>query len=149
MAAKKKAASKKKSAAKRDVALEPTQPAKVLMRELAKLKRSIDDKEAQVRALKEKEDATRTKLERLLTNAGATSIRTPAGRFSLGSREVAEVLDPIKFFAYVARNKAWGLLQRKTSTTAVKERIAETNRPIPGVRLTKVPTRGTFTPAKN
>ena len=42
------------------------------------------------------------------------------------------VVDWEKFYAYVARTKAWMLLQKRVGSTAIKERWAD-NKEIPGV----------------
>jgi len=65
--------------------------------------------------------------DELMTSAGGK-----IGKVNITKPKVPNVVSWDKFYKYVARNKAFDMLQRKVSTTAWKERLAQ-GKKVPGI----------------
>ena len=98
------------------------------------LQHLIDDIEADEKALK-------ASIVEKLTAKGMSGVAGSVCRVELTEKQVAKVSDWSKFYAYIAKNKAWELLQKRPSEAAVAERWAA-GKAVPGVDAISVPFLG-------
>ncbi len=75
-----------------------------------------------VDALEEKEKALREHIINTLPKSEATGAAGKLARVTVVTKEVPQVKDWKKFYAYVKKNNAWDLMQRRLSAAAVTER---------------------------
>jgi hypothetical protein len=83
-------------------------------------------------ALKKTSDEQRDKVLRLLQAAGIDQARGELGTVSVNRRDVPQVDDWASVYDWVIRHKAPEIFQRRLSTEAWSERVAN-GKPIPGV----------------
>lgn len=98
------------------------------------------------KALGEKEQILRDHLQH---NLGKSKLDGARGKFAavgLKTQIVADVTDWDKFYAYIAKNKAWECLQKRPGITALRERW-DAGKEIPGVSSKEI-TVLTVTPVK-
>ena len=125
-----------------------TTDVKRVMRAIRRLHDQREGLQAKIASLNTKEEELRDQLNDFLTKTKSRSVKTDLGTFSRTYATVAKVEDPIAFFTFAVKNKAWGLLRAQTSAIAVQERESTTGKKVPGVTVTKIPTGGRFTPSK-
>ena len=104
---------------------------------LARLKIKLDKEEEKYREVKSEYEDQRTKVLGLMNKEHVESIKTNKGVASVYTTTMVELTDPNKFFNYVARNRAFDLLQRRINTKAWKERI-EAGKRVPGTEPKRV-----------
>ena len=104
---------------------------------LARLKVKLEKEEAKYREVKSEYEDQRTKVLGLMNKEHVESIKTNKGIASIYTTTTVELTDPNKFFNYVARNRAFDLLQRRINTKAWKERI-EAGKRVPGTEPKRV-----------
>lgn len=85
-----------------------------------------------VDALEEKEKALREHIINTLPKSEATGAAGKLARVTVVTKDVPQVKDWEKFYAYVKRHNAWDLMQRRLATAAVTERW-EAGKEVPGV----------------
>lgn len=88
--------------------------------------------EAQIRSVKEKEDALEMHLMANFDKAGLDGAKGKSAVASIKRTTVADVTDWDAFYKYISRNKAWDLLQRRASITALRARWDD-KKVVPGV----------------
>lgn len=76
----------------------------------------------EVNALKELESAVEAHLIKELPRSDASGIAGKLCKAQVTSKVVPQVKDWDAFFAYVAKKKAWGLVQKRCSADAIEER---------------------------
>lgn len=95
--------------------------------------------EAVVSGIKEKESAVEAHLMNNFDRSGLNGAKGKHGLATLKSSTVADVTDWPAFYAYIQRNKAWDLLQKRPAITAIRERW-DANKEIPGVAPKEITT---------
>ena len=75
-------------------------------------------------ALEAKEQALRAQLIATLPKFGASGVAGRVARAQLETKQIVVVDNWLKFYAGVARTKAWDLLQRRVNVEAVQARWA-------------------------
>lgn len=85
-----------------------------------------------VDAIKEEEHRITEHVINTLPKSEATGIAGKTARVAVKTKEVPQVTDWVAFYAYVAKNKAFDLLQKRVSDKAVTERW-ENKKQVPGV----------------
>lgn len=104
-----------------------------------KLRAAIDDlKEQHKAALAPWEQAiakVEADLDRLVREAGASSIRTKLGTVVLSTRYTATLQDPDAFMKFVVDNKAFDMIDRRANATAVRAYVEEHSALPPGCNL--------------
>lgn len=88
----------------------------------------------QVEVLEENEKALKDHIIQTLPKSNASGISGKVARVSVYSEDIPQVEDWDAFYAFVKKNDAFELLQRRVATTAVTERL-EANQKIPGVKI--------------
>lgn len=86
----------------------------------------------QVTECEEHESALKEHLINTLPKSKAEGITGKLARATIGRKVVPTVKDWTKFYQYIAKNKAWELLQRRVGEKAVMERW-EAGKTVPGV----------------
>lgn len=76
----------------------------------------------EVDKLQETESELKASLMAALSSAGAMGVAGKAGRVTLVTKEEPTVRDWQAFYAYIVRNDAFDLLQKRLSAPAVRER---------------------------
>jgi hypothetical protein len=99
---------------------------------LYKLKAMKAEAQAKVDALDEERKAIEAHLINALPKDESTGVQGKVARVSLIIKDVPQVEDWAKVWAYVARTKSWDLLQKRVSSTAVDARWEE-GKKIPGI----------------
>jgi hypothetical protein len=92
-----------------------------------------------VDALEEEEKALREHIINTLPKSEATGAAGKLARVTVITKEVPQVKDWDKFYAYVKKNNAWDLMQRRLSAAAVTERW-EAGKEVAGVEPFKAVT---------
>ncbi|MBS0454027.1 MAG: hypothetical protein JSS14_22215 [Proteobacteria bacterium] len=75
--------------------------------------------------------------ERLMKNMSEQGVEKSTGSkasVSITESIVADVTDWDKFYAYIGKNKAWQLLQRRVSDPAWRELAKDGDKPLPGTQ---------------
>ena len=90
-----------------------------------------------VDAMEEQEHAMEKHCLELLDKAGIESARGKLGTITRSPSTQVNVVDWPKFQAYIIKNKAWELMQKRTSITAIRERW-DNKQVIPGVESVPV-----------
>jgi len=85
-----------------------------------------------VDALEEEEKALREHIINTLPKSEATGAAGQVARVTVVTKDIPQVKDWEKFYAYVKRHNAWDLMQRRLAATAVTERW-EAGKEVPGV----------------
>lgn len=128
-------ATAKKKAAKKSVGSVPT------LDEQLKALIKIDDQMAALAAKTKVLQAEYDLVERaLLENMQAQSLESIKGQNGtafIATREVAGIEDYDAFMAYVIKNKATDLVQRRVALRAYQDRV-EAGERVPGIKLTKL-----------
>lgn len=88
--------------------------------------------EAVVNGIKEKEAAVEAHLMNNFDKSGLDGAKGKLGLATLKHSTVADVTDWPAFYGYIQKNKAWDLLQKRPSITAIRERW-DANKEIPGI----------------
>lgn len=99
------------------------------------------DIQKKVDELKALESELTTHLINILPKSDASGVAGKLCRVTVVKKDVPQVKDWPKLYAYVSKNKAFDLLQRRLSDAAVKERW-DANKKIPGVDHFTVVTLG-------
>lgn len=84
------------------------------------------------KALSEKEQILRDHLQNNFDKSGLGGAKGKLAAVSLKTQTVADVQDWDKFYAYIAKNKAWECLQKRPGITALRERW-DAGKEVPGV----------------
>ena len=84
------------------------------------------------------EAALKEKIIQELPRSEASGVAGKLARVSVSLKEIPQVKDWPKFYAYVSKHKCYELLQRRLSDAAIKERL-EAGEKLPGVELFKTP----------
>lgn len=71
-------------------------------------------------------------LQNMLPTLGLSGAKGNVGQVSKEPREWADVVDWDLYFKYIAKNKAWELVQKRAGITALRE-IWESGKIVPGV----------------
>lgn len=95
--------------------------------------------EAVAAEIKEKESAVEAHLMNNFDKSGLDGAKGKFGLATLKHSTVADVTDWPTFYAYIQKNKAWDLLQKRPSITAIRERW-NANKDIPGVKPKEIVT---------
>lgn len=110
-----------------------------LIDELGDLNAEITAQNKKVKDL----NATKKELsEKLMAAMGEQGLSKSGGKkftASINDEEVAQVTDWDKFHAYIGRNKAYHLLQKRVSGPAMRELWQMRTRPVPGVDKVTLP----------
>lgn len=85
-----------------------------------------------VNEIKEKEAAVEAHLMNNFDKSGLDGAKGKYGLATIKHSTVADVTDWPAFYAYIQKNKAWELLQKRPAITAIRERW-NANKAIPGV----------------
>jgi hypothetical protein len=107
----------------------------------AAAKRDWEATDAQFKDLMEKIEG---KLQAILDETGASSMRTDHGTFFKTYTTSARVADFDALLSYIQEHDEWGLLERRVSKTRVVELMSEradgtfVNAPPPGVDFTRI-----------
>lgn len=88
-------------------------------------------------ALEENEKALKEELKEALLKAKVQGVRGKVGRADLKDKDIFMVEDEDKFHAYIKKNNAWDLLQKKLVESAVAARFDD-KKPIPGVKKDRI-----------
>lgn len=92
-----------------------------------------------VEAMEKDEQALKEHIIKTLPKSEASGVAGKTARVTVVSKEVPQVKDWPKFYAYVKKHDAFELLQRRLSKEAVEERLEE-EKTIPGVEMFVTPT---------
>lgn len=84
------------------------------------------------KALSEKEQILRDYLQNNFDKSGLGGAKGKYATVSLKTQTVADVQDWDKFYAYIAKHKAWECLQKRPGITALRERW-DAGKEVPGV----------------
>lgn len=95
--------------------------------------------EAQAKTISEQETAVRDHLMRNFKSADLEGAKGKSATCVIKRSIVAEVEDWDKYYAYIGRTKAWDLLQRRPSITALRERW-DAGKVVPGVSSKEIET---------
>jgi len=106
---------------------------------LFNLREQRKEVEAQVKKIKEQEDALEAHLMSNFDKAGLDGAKGKFATAALKRSTVADVTDWDKYYAYIAKNKAWDLLQRRASITALRARWDD-KKVVPGVEPKEIVT---------
>ncbi len=90
-----------------------------------------------VNEIKEKEAAVEAHLMNNFDKSGLDGAKGKYGLATLKRSTVADVTDWPAFYAYIQKNKAWELLQKRPAITAIRERW-DANKVIPGLEPKEV-----------
>lgn len=90
-----------------------------------------------VNEIKEKEAAVEAHLMNNFDKSGLDGAKGKYGLTTLKRSTVADVTDWPAFYAYIQKNKAWELLQKRPAITAIRERW-DANKVIPGLEPKEV-----------
>ena len=85
-----------------------------------------------VDALEEEEKALREHIINTLPKSEATGAAGKLARVTVVTKDIPQVKDWEKFYAYVKKNNEWDLMQRRLAATAVTERWGA-GKEVPGV----------------
>ena len=88
----------------------------------------------QVEVLEENEKALKDHIIQTLPKSNASGVAGKVARVSVYSEDIPQVEDWDAFYAFVKKNDAFELLQRRVATMAVTERL-EAKQKIPGVKI--------------
>lgn len=92
-----------------------------------------------VEAMEKEESALKEHIIQTLPKSEASGVAGKVARVTVIKKEVPQVKDWDKFYAYVKKHDAFELLQRRLAVSAVEERI-EDEQQIPGVEMFVAPT---------
>ena len=112
---------------------------------LYKQQQKIDEVTKEINKLEDKKSKLKGKYKEMETalladmnkNEGLTAAAGKLAKVSITRQIVPKVDDWNKFYNYIARNRAFDLLQRRVSITAFKERL-EANKKVAGVSAEKI-----------
>lgn len=90
-----------------------------------------------VNEIKEREAAVEAHLMNNFDKSGLDGAKGKYGLATLKRSTVADVTDWPAFYAYIQKNKAWELLQKRPAITAIRERW-DANKVIPGLEPKEV-----------
>lgn len=107
----------------------------------AAIKKAADEETAKLDILQEKiED----KIKEIMHVNGVTSLKTPHGTAYISYKESATVADWDVLLAFIKKEEAFDLLEKRVSKTACKDRMEQdrngqyTNPPPPGVNFVRL-----------
>lgn len=100
---------------------------------LKKLRLNLDKAEAAIAPLKKRIAAEEQSLLELMVESKTEAVRGRLGRASVVRSLVPSIEDQKKFEAYVAKNKAFDLYQRRLNTVAWRDRI-DAGLQVPGIK---------------
>lgn len=95
--------------------------------------------EAEIRKIKEQEDALEAHLMNNFEKSGLDGAKGKSAVAALKHSTVADVTDWDSYYAYIAKKKAWDLLQRRPSITALRARWDD-GEMVPGVEPKEIVT---------
>lgn len=110
------------------------------------LKKLEETFELRIAPLKGERDALSERLNTILTENKATSVKTSQGTAIASVRYSASLADPDIFMRHVISTGAYELLDRKANATAVKEYVKKHSVLPPGVNLSPIRTIGVRSP---
>lgn len=90
-------------------------------------------------AIEEEEKALKEHIINTLPKSNASGVSGKLANVKVYNKQIPQVNDWDKFYAFVKRNNAFELMQRRLSTAAVEERL-ESKKKIPGVEIFKATT---------
>ena len=101
-----------------------------------------------VNDIKEFENELKRELINQIPKSEATGVAGKVARATIVKKDVESVRDWDAFYAYMQKNKAWDLLQRRVNSSALKAR-RDAKKPVPGtevvaivdVSITKIPAK--------
>ena len=96
----------------------------------------IKELEAQISKLKSKRTTAETSLMNRMGTSEVATIRGTQAMASISHTEVFGVKDWDAFYKYISRYKAFDLLHKRASSTAIKMRI-EDGKKVPGIKKDK------------
>jgi hypothetical protein len=99
---------------------------------LYKLKALKAEAQAKLDAIDDERKAIEAELINRLPKDDSTGVQGKVARVSLIIKDVPQVEDWVKVYAYVAKQKAWHLLQKRVSSKAVEE-LWEDGKKVPGI----------------
>lgn len=99
---------------------------------LYKLEQERATFEAKAKAIKSKESALEEHIIETFNKTDIDGARGKRAVASLNPQTVGSVKDWDKFYAYVKKENAWDLLQKRLSSTAYRERL-NNKKAVPGV----------------
>lgn len=88
-------------------------------------------------AMEEKEKELKEALKQGLMAAKVQGVRGKVGYADLKDKDIFIVEDEEKFHAYIKKNNAWDMLQKKLVESAVAARFDD-KKPVPGVKKDRV-----------
>lgn len=101
---------------------------------LYELRQKRLDAQKVVDALAAEESALKTHIINTLPKSDASGVAGKLARVTVVSKDIPQVKDWKKFYAYVKRHSAFELMQRRLSNKAIEERL-EDGKKIPGVEI--------------
>lgn len=93
-----------------------------LAQNLWKAQQKLKAQQAKCQPLKEAADALELELQNALLAANLEQVASTNATVALKRTEFAEITDDKKFFAYVAKHKAWDLVRKQANVGACRER---------------------------
>lgn len=90
-------------------------------------------------AIETEEKALREHIINSLPKSQTTGVAGKVARVTVTSKDIPQVEDWPKFYAYVVKNKAFDMMQRRLSTEAVQSRLDE-GKKVAGVKVFKAVT---------
>lgn len=100
---------------------------------LVGLRNKKRDLEASVKSLEGQIEELQSQLLEEMESAGVDKFSGKLGTVSISTNVVANVEDWDLLYPYIAKNKAWHLLQRRVSDPAYRE-LLEAGKKVPGVQ---------------
>lgn len=88
-------------------------------------------------AMEEKEKELKETLKQELIKAKVQGVRGKVGYADLKDKDIFVVADEEKFHAYIKKNNAWDMLQKKLVESAVAARFDD-KKPVPGVKKDRI-----------
>lgn len=101
--------------------------------------RQIKEAEAVLKVLKEREDEVAKALHKEMRAIGGQKLTGEVATFSVGRDDVFTVEDWEEFYAYIAENDAFELLEKRPGRGALKDRLGTEDFP-PGVKADAITT---------
>ena len=106
------------------------------------------EEEKYVDEVREFENELKRELINSIPKSEATGVAGKVARATIVKKEVDQVKDWDAFYAYMQKNKAWDLLQKRINASAVRAR-RDAKKPVPGtetidivdVSITKIPAK--------
>lgn len=94
----------------------------------------ISDAESSLSALKSAREGFAKEIIELLDKEESTGNKGRLANAVISELDTYSIYDSDKFYAYVHRNKAYDLLQKRVSSTSVRER-SQDGKKVPGIKV--------------